>query len=453
MIVAAGYVAYWSSSPGLEPIVRPLIFVFLLLAAMLAIAGHRVKPITPTATELLLYTLGLVSAGVALVRSVDYSIYYSMYFLTAIICFSVIARSVPLERLLDLAALSVLLCVVTTILFDWQDLLTCLSISIGKSGLRRFGPFGNHPLLVGYFAGSGSILMVRRAYLTRNKWERIAMAGGVAFAWAMVLAASARSAVLGLIAASLFAFGAELADSCKGTKLGRGGVILIVVGLMVAVYLAFTSTYLQDILEVNSNTRGVGSGVTGRTDLWAKGLEALTSDPFLVAFGGGLRSSEYSVIGFLTENSYITILLDSGALVGSTLILFVLIAPFSALRQLRASTAKPNPLLLFPSFFVFLIVQCFFVRYLIGLGNPTALFTLVLLMALSMRAGFRESVAKESSANPRGLPGRGSNASARQRGAQGLRTHCLTDSVRRSKRYQRPVTTISTAPSSIANSP
>jgi len=66
----------------------------------------------------------------------------------------VIARSVPLERLLDLAALSVLLCVVTTILFDWQDLLTCLSISIGKSGLRRFGPFGNHPLLVGYFAGS-----------------------------------------------------------------------------------------------------------------------------------------------------------------------------------------------------------------------------------------------------------------------------------------------------------
>jgi hypothetical protein len=104
------------------------------------------------------------------------------------------------------------------------------------------------------------------------------------------------------------------------------------------------------------------------------------------------------VIGFLTENSYITILLDSGALVGSTLILFVLIAPFSALRQMRASTVKPNPLLLSPSFFVFLIVQCFFVRYLIGLGNPTALFTLVLLMALSMRAGFRESVAKNPQA-------------------------------------------------------
>ena len=90
---------------------------------------------------------------------------------------------------------------------------------------------------------------------------------------------------------------------------------------------------------------------------------------------------------------------------GSTLILFVLIAPFSALRQLRASTAKPNPLLLFPSFFVFLIVQCFFVRYLIGLGNPTALFTLVLLMALSMRAGFRESVAKDPQPTRAASPG------------------------------------------------
>ncbi len=347
LIVAAGYIAYWSSSPGLDSVVRPLIFVFLLGAALLAMLQNKVRPITPTASEFLLYTLGLVSAAVALVRSVDYSIYYSMYFLTAIISISVIARAVPLERLLDLAAVSILMCVVTTVLLDYRELVTSLSISIGKSGLVRFGPFGNHPLLVGYVAGSGSILMVRRAYLTRNKWERVAMIVGVALSWAMVLAASSRSAVSGLIAASLFAFAAEL-RFLKGTKLGRGVVIMIVVGALVAVYLAFSSTYLQDILEVNSNTRGVGSGVTGRTDLWAKGLEALTSDPSLVAFGGGLRSSEYSVIGFLTENSYITILLDSGALVGSTLILFILMAPFAALRQSRAPPAKANALILLP---------------------------------------------------------------------------------------------------------
>ena len=404
LLVAAIYSAYWSSSPGLESVVRPLIFIFLLLAAMLAIMGHKVKPIAPTPSEWLLYALGLLSAGVALVRSVDYSIYYSMYFVTAIICFSVIARSVPLERLLDLAALSILLCVVTTVVLDWRDLIACLSISIGKTGLHRFTPFGNHPLLVGYVAGSGSILMVRRAYLARSPWERLAMAGGVVLAWAMVLAASSRSAVAGLIAASVFAFAAEL-RFLRGSNLGRGGVILLFIGVIVALYLAFNSTYLQDILEVNSSTRGVGSGVTGRTDLWAKGLESLTSDPSLVAFGGGLRSSEYSVIGFLTENSYITILLDSGALVGSTLILFILMAPFGALRQSRASTDKPNALVLLPSFFVFLLIQCFFVRYLIGLGNPTALFTLLLLMALSMRAGYRESLLGNPRSTASTLPG------------------------------------------------
>jgi hypothetical protein len=391
MLVAAGYVAYLSSSPGLESIGRPLIFVLLLLAALMALVGKKMRPISPTASELLLYAVGIVSSAVALVRSVDYSIYYSMYFLTAIICISVIARTIPLPRLLDVAALSILLCVITTVLFDWKDLMICLSISIGKTGLHRFTPFGSHPLLVGYIFGSGSILLIRRAYLAGRTWERYAMIAGTLLAWTMVLAASARSAVAGLVVAALFAYVAEF-RFFKGSSLGRAGMIAIIVGAVAAVYFAASSTYLQNILEVNSDTRGIGSGVTGRTDLWEKGLMSLTSDPTLVAFGGGLRSSEYSVIGFLTENSYITILLDSGALLGSALILFLMLAPFSALRQSRASAETPNALVLLPSFFIFLLVQCFFVRYLVGLGNPTALYTLVLFTGLSMRPGFLQSL-------------------------------------------------------------
>jgi len=391
MLVAVGYVAYLSSSPGLESIGRPLIFVLLLLAALVALVGKKVRPISPTASELLLYAVGIVSSAVALVRSVDYSIYYSMYFLTAIICISVIARTIPLPRLLDVAALSILLCVITTVLFDWKDLMICLSISIGKTGLHRFTPFGSHPLLVGYIFGSGSILLIRRAYLAGRTWERYAMIAGTLLAWTMVLAASARSAVAGLVVAALFAYVAEF-RFFKGSSLGRAGMIAIIVGAVAAVYFAASSTYLQNILEVNSDTRGIGSGVTGRTDLWEKGLMSLTSDPTLVAFGGGLRSSEYSVIGFLTENSYITILLDSGALLGSALILFLMLAPFSALRQSRASAETPNALVLLPSFFIFLLVQCFFVRYLVGLGNPTALYTLVLFTGLSMRPGFLKSL-------------------------------------------------------------
>jgi hypothetical protein len=275
--------------------------------------------------------------------------------------------------------------------------LTCLSISVGKNGLIRFMPFSSHPLLVGYIFGSGSILMVRRAYLARRKWERYAMAAGAVLAWSMVLAASARSAVAGLLAAALFAYVAEF-RFFRNSSLGRAGMVAIIAGLVVVAYFAVNSPYLQQILEVSSDTRGIGSGVTGRTDLWEKGLMSLTSDPTLVAFGGGLRSSEYSVIGFLTENSYITILLDSGALLGSALILFLMLAPFSALRQSRVSSDKPNALILLPSFFVFLLVQCFFVRYLVGLGNPTALYTLIFFTGLSMRPGFEQSLAHRAPA-------------------------------------------------------
>jgi hypothetical protein len=409
MIVAAGYVAYVSSSPGLDSVARPLIFILLLLAALIAIMGKKIRPIPPTASELLLYAVGIISSAVALVRSVDYSIYYSMYFLTAIICISVIARTVPLDRLLDLAAICMLLCVVTTVLFYGKDLLACLSISVGKTGLRRFTPFGSHPLLVGYIFGSGSILLVRRAYLAGRPWERYVMACGAVLAWTMVLGASARSAVAGLVAAALFAYIVEF-RFFKGSSLGRAGMVTIVIGALAGVYLAATSSYLQKLLEVNSDTRGIGSGVTGRTDLWEKGLLSLTSDPTLVAFGGGLRSSEYSVIGFLTENSYITILLDSGAILGSALILFLMLAPLAALRQSRASST--HALVLLPSFFVFLLVQCFFVRYLVGLGNPTALYTLVLFMGLSMHPEFQRILGRKSPApgsigpvaSPAGLP-------------------------------------------------
>jgi hypothetical protein len=124
-------------------------------------------------------------------------------------------------------------------------------------------------------------------------------------------------------------------------------------------------------------------------------MDALFSDPALIAFGGGLRSSEYTVIGFLTENSYLTILLDSGILVGGALILLLLYSPIKAVRLQRSSPKASKMTLAFlPSFFVFLLIQCFFLRYFIGIGNPTSLLTLLFVVSLSMYTGFQASLAR-----------------------------------------------------------
>jgi hypothetical protein len=394
LLVSGCYLAFWSNATGVGAAVRPAIFMFLFLAAFLAVVTNKMQRIAATPIEVLLYIVGILSAVVSLLRSEEYCIYYTMYYVAILIFISVFARTLTLERLLDLGAFVILLCIATCIIFDGNGLIAALEISVGPNGLQRYGPLNNHPLLMGHIFGSGSLLLARRVYLARNLLQRYLMAGGVFLAWTMVLAASSRSTIIALMAAAVFAAIFEFRMLRAIT--GKGFVIAAaVIGVLAVFYYGFADTYLVNMLEIDSSYRGFGTGATGRTDLWAKSLDALFSDPTLIAFGGGLRSSEYTVIGFLTENSYLTILLDSGIFAGGALILVLLYSPIMALRLQRSTANAPKKTLAFlPSFFVFLLIQCFFLRYFIGIGNPTSLLTLVLLVSLSMCAGFAACLAQ-----------------------------------------------------------
>ena len=272
-----------------------------------------------------------------------------------------------------------------------HNLISALAVTIGKHGLLRFSPLDNHPLLTGDIFGGGSILLIRRLYLSRKTLERWVMAVGILCAWSFALAASARSSVLALGAAAAFAIVVELRlTSVIFSK--RAGLTVVAIAVCILLYVGPAHKYLQEIFAVNSAYRGVASGATGRTDLWMRGLSTLFSDPSRLALGGGLRSSEGATIGFSTESSYITILLDSGIFFGSALIAIFIYAPVSALKLLRSSTSGSNSLAFLPSFFVFLLVQCFFIRDLVGLGNPISLMTLFFITSLSMSAGIHASL-------------------------------------------------------------
>jgi hypothetical protein len=394
LLVSGCYLAFWSNATGVGAAVRPAIFMFLFLAAFLAVVTNKMQRIAATPIELLLYIVGILSAVVSLLRSEPYCIYYTMYYVAILIFISVFARTLTLERLLDLGAFVILLCIATCIIFDGNGLIAALEISVGPNGLQRYGPLNNHPLLMGHIFGSGSLLLARRIYLARNLLQRYLMAGGVLLAWTMVLAASSRSTIIALMVAAAFAAIFEF-RMLRAITAKRFVIAAAVIGVLAVFYFGFANTYFVNMLEIDSSYRGFGTGATGRTDLWAKSLDALVSDPTLIAFGGGLRSSEYTVIGFLTENSYLTILLDSGIFAGGVLILFLLYSPIMALRLQRSRANAPKKTLAFlPSFFVFLLIQCFFLRYFIGIGNPTSLLTLVLLVSLSMYAGFAACLAQ-----------------------------------------------------------
>jgi len=400
VLIAIGcYLAFWSNAGGVSAITRPMIFVFLFLACAVAVGTGRVRRVGTTPLELLLYSIAILSAVVSLARSEDYCIYYTMYYVVTIVFASVLARTVSLPRLMDLGAYITLLCVVTALAVDRNGFLAALQVSIGVNGLERFSPLNNHPLLVGYVFGSGSLLLARRVYLARNALERVLMAGGMLLCWSILLAASSRSAIIALGVAVIFALLFEF-RVLRGLTFARFAAGVAVLAIIAIICFGPASDYLTRILELDSSYRGFGSGATGRTVLWAKGLESLTSDPTLIAFGGGLRSSEYSVIGFLTENSYISILLDSGIFFGAALILYILYVPLRALALRRQAASveagSERSLALYAAYFVFLLIQCFFLRYFVGIGNPTSLLTLLFMMSLSLYPGFQAAPERQT---------------------------------------------------------
>jgi hypothetical protein len=139
------------------------------------------------------------------------------------------------------------------------------------------------------------------------------------------------------------------------------------------------------MLELDSDTRGIGTGGSGRTELWARGLSVFFGDPAVFLFGGGFRSSSTDLIGFSTESSYITILLDGGLFMGMAVIVAFAYSPIKALGLTPSQNRHDSSLVLLAAFLTFCIVESIFNRYLLAIGNPTSLLSLMVVISLSLR--------------------------------------------------------------------
>ena len=136
LLVGGCYLAFWSNATGVGAAVRPAIFMFLFLAAFLAVVTNKIQRIAATPIELLLYIVGILSAVVSLLRSEEYCIYYTMYYVAILIFISVFARTLTLERLLDLGAFVILLCIAPCIIFDSNGLMRERHASINDVPIR-----------------------------------------------------------------------------------------------------------------------------------------------------------------------------------------------------------------------------------------------------------------------------------------------------------------------------
>ncbi|HEY2682741.1 MAG TPA: hypothetical protein VGI93_04465 [Steroidobacteraceae bacterium] len=381
LVVAGVYLTLYANKGG--AVVQVAALLVLLCAAIYAVLTRRMKPIATSVTEIVMYVAGSVSIIQSMFN--DDLMASSIAFVLGLISMSVICRSLPLGRLLDLGAAIAFLNVITTLAIERSNVVRSLSVSVGANGLERFTPLENHPDLSGFIFGSGAILLLRCALLTDRRAVRIGCISAALASWLFILAASARSS---LIATGVAAFVALLFELRHHKILSLKWLsVEFLIGAIAGAFLwEKIAKYLTAMLELDSGTRGVGSGGSGRFGYWARGLHAFVSDPMIFALGGGFRSSGSDQIGFSTESSYITILLDNGIFIGGMIILLFWSAPLRGLLMNPARARHTSPLLFFSSFMTFAIVESTFNRYLLAVGNPASLMTLLLLMSFSFAA-------------------------------------------------------------------
>ena len=379
LIFLSLYASFWGASPTYGWILQIAYLPLLFTAGVYAFVNKRVRPDPPSVAEVVLFSAALLSTAVTMFRGMYELTEYSIVFFIALTLLSITARSVSLEDLLATAATAAFFGVITCLIVERQALVVALSVHYDRNGLTRFGPLGTNPDVVGLIFASSAILMMHRALVTSRRTERAVMLAGMILALIFVVAASARASFLAFFAACIVAFGFEIRF-----KRSTYQKIAVVSVLLLPLVLPRLYKYLGGIFELSSRYRGVGSGGSGRTMVWAKGLAAIFSDPIRLCFGGGIRSSEKTYIGFFTEDSYITVLLDSGLFLGTAIIC---IYPYAALKALQTTQQPGNPksLILVCAYIVFVLCESVFNRYLLAIGNPCSLVTILILISIAVR--------------------------------------------------------------------
>lgn len=305
-------------------------------------------------------------------EAIAYVVQYTGLATLTMIAVFINARHIMPETFFKLAGLAAAASVVTIYLVYPGDIFASVTAGSADKWHLRFVAFNLHPNLEGLLFGADAILI----FYISIKFPHFAwpLRGLAVAAVALIFGASARA---GLLALALAAGIALLLNFRLLHPTVRKSIIGLI-GLGIFAVLIFGEqiwAFLVTMLELDSKTRGLDSGGSGRFDVWQMGLDLIGSSFKLIMLGGGFRWSNEDNIGFYTENSYITILLDSGIVVGGIIIYSMFNAVYKAGRNVYSTNLDKEALLLFV-LILYGLLQSFFNRYLMAIGNP---FSLVLI--------------------------------------------------------------------------
>lgn len=384
-LVGTFFLGLFSNSASFGVAVQMLSVLFLVIASVFAqgIRHFRFYKLNPVQVVLLLMCfVSFFSASFRVsVEGLDlsYSILYTTTFLIVVLFLGTLVRSYSVETLLRAAAHAYVLMIIVVLATNAETYFASLAMGADDRWKLRFMPFEMHPNLMGFVFGGGAIVLAHSVFFVKGIWRKIFYVFFGLISISFIFAASARASLVAIAFSCATVFFTRLPK--LGAKTWFAVLSLVFAGSLILIAnFDWLYDYVSEVLELESETRGVDSGATGRTELWLRGFNLVFSEPFLMFFGGSLRSASPELIGFSTESSYITIALETGLVLAAAWVYFVCILILRSAKKIFHGGAVVDVFVL--TLLVFVLVQSFFNRYMIAIGNPLSVLYLVLVVSL-----------------------------------------------------------------------
>jgi len=373
------YVLFFSNVDVYAGFFQVLGLLLFALAAFITIFTTKFSLGDISAIEGLLYVMVLQSFLASLFGANETALIYTAVFGVAFLSASVLARTVPIATLLGAISAAYLAIQITILVTDLESYSRSLAGEVtAASGLLRYRAFGLHPNLMGFVFGGGAIIAYWRSRIASSKIRMLFLASS-ALSFSLAWAASSRAALLALAFCILLQILALVMR--RATNFILGLVLAFTTILSTLAIVAFypgqqLTGYAERMLDLGDPQRGLGSGATGRTSAWAQSLiEVERRDLASAMLGTGFRSSSPEYIGYSTESSYFTILLENGTLLG---IAFISLTVLRTAKFLYIGYRQNNAVALTLGYILlYALAQSVFNRYLLAAGNPYSLFLLL----------------------------------------------------------------------------
>jgi exopolysaccharide production protein ExoQ len=351
--------------------------IIVCVTAFVCVLRGKCKTFSITILELIMFTIVFCSYVSSIINGS--AGYYTIIFTITYVAIMLIVRSFDERELIECIFASIALSVVVVAIFYYDTIFEILQPGAANRWELRLSPFGMHPDLTGYVYGGFLIIIIFSdvAIGRVTLYLKLLLA---AICLIVVVAASARAALIAMVFTLIaYTTRALLYGAKSAAKVLSVLFVCVVFGI---IYSGPIVQYLSEMLELDSSSRGLDTGGSGRIELWQQGVNLLANRNWELFIGSGLRSSSPEIIGFSTESSYITIIIESGMFVGLALLLYM--ASIILRRLTRTAISKFDSTVLY--LILFAMTQSIFNRYLIAIGNPMSLIVLMFISKESLRS-------------------------------------------------------------------